>query len=78
MSNVNWEGMHQNGNRPWDLKGVTPMLKYFLEIDETGKNLIENGNIKRILIPGCGQVTKNTRKIFNFCRKMTLNIWEKF
>lgn len=57
MSNVNWEGMHQEGNRPWDLKGVTPMLNYFFEIDETGKNLIKSGNIKRILIPGCGQVT---------------------
>ena len=55
---VNWEGMHQEGNRPWDLKGVTPMLKNFFEIDEMGKNLNENGNIKRVLIPGCGQVTR--------------------
>ena len=56
--NVNWEGMHREGNRPWDLKGVTPMLKNFFEIDEMGKNLNENGNIKRVLIPGCGQVTR--------------------
>lgn len=30
----NWEEMHHEGNRPWDLKGVTPMLKYFIESDE--------------------------------------------
>lgn len=57
MSSVNWEEMHQEGNRPWDLNGVTPMLKYFFEIDEVGKSLIKTDSIKRILIPGCGQVT---------------------
>jgi hypothetical protein len=57
MSSVNWEEMHQEGNRPWDLNGVTPMLKHFFEIDEVGKSLIKTESIKRILIPGCGQVT---------------------
>lgn len=55
---VNWEEMHREGNRPWDLKGVTPMLKYFLETDEIGVKLVNESNLKRILIPGCGQVPK--------------------
>lgn len=49
----NWDDMHRRGERPWDLKEVTPMLKKFIETEtETLKN------IKRILIPGCGQVIK--------------------
>lgn len=46
-----WEEMHKEGNRPWDLKGVTPMLKYFIESE--GEELQE---VKRICVPGCGQV----------------------
>ena len=69
MLNVNWEGMHQEGNRPWDLKGVTPMLKHFIEIDELGNNLIETGTVKRILIPGCGQVTKEKKAVNNSLEK---------
>ena len=48
-----WEQMHQEGNRPWDLMGVTPMLKYFIETEMIKFNF---SNMKRILIPGCGQV----------------------
>lgn len=54
---VNWEDMHKEGNRPWDLKGVTPMLQNFFENDEIGRKLAKSGEIKRILVPGCGQVS---------------------
>ena len=46
-----WEEMHEEGNRPWDLKGVTPILKYFIESERE-----RLGNIKSICVPGCGQV----------------------
>lgn len=46
-----WDQMHLDDNRPWDLKGVTPILKHFIE------NLKgEMKNPTRILVPGCGQV----------------------
>ena len=55
-----WEKMHQDDNRPWDLKGVTPMVKYFFETDEIGKSIrLELNDSKRILVPGCGQVKHN-------------------
>lgn len=69
MSNVNWERMHREGNRPWDLKGVAPILKYFIEIDEIGKNLMESGTVKRILIPGCGQVISKKTLVNNSLEK---------
>ena len=78
MSNVNWEGMHKDGNRPWDLNGVTPILKHFFEIDEKGRNL---GTAKRILIPGCGQVIQIqliSLIIAQWSRKMIPNFWGKF
>lgn len=54
MTNTHhWEQMHQEGNRPWDLMVVTPMLKYFIETEMINFNF---SNMKRILIPGCGQV----------------------
>lgn len=56
---VNWDDMHRKGERPWDLKGVTPMLKNFFENEEEGKELMKSQKIKRILIPGCGQVKQN-------------------
>lgn len=55
-----WEELHKEGNRPWDLMGVTPMLRNFLENDEIGRKLVNNGEIKTILVPGCGQVTRET------------------
>ena len=59
---VNWDEMHRNGLRPWDLNGVTPMLKYFFESDELGKELIKSDEIKRVLVPGCGQVSTKKQK----------------
>lgn len=50
-----WEQMHQEGNRPWDLMGITPMLKHFVET-ETEMIKFNFSDMKRILIPGCGQV----------------------
>lgn len=54
---VDWENLHKIGRRPWDLLGVTPMLKFFCESDHKGKEIIEELKANaRILIPGCGQV----------------------
>lgn len=50
----NWDEMHKEGNRPWDLKGVTPILQFFVENE--AKNF-EINRMKSICVPGCGQVT---------------------
>lgn len=55
---VNWDEMHLRGERPWDLKGVTPMLKFLFDCDVKGRELRQSEEIKRILVPGCGQVQK--------------------
>lgn len=74
MANTHrWEQMHQEGNRPWDLIGVTPMLKYFIETEMIKFNF---SNLKRILIPGCGQVILYFICVLIFCRKMTQSTWQ--
>ena len=48
-----WEEMHKEDNRPWDLNGITPILKFFVEFEYERLS-----HVKRICVPGCGQVKR--------------------
>lgn len=52
MRGTGWKRLWQEGNTPWDLKGPTPILQWFLQ--QPSSHLLNLKPAEQILVPGCG------------------------